>query len=281
MVEDSHKNAYISESFHIVEGVFVRMLIEDGVPYGQMVLVVDRNTKFDQINKNRKLIFKFLNSMESNIGSDLNYKYEENLYALLQWHEQGIGWEKLAIILNYLCYVLTYCAYTQRNDVHAEISEELQETISEPSFVASLGGAGISFIFLSIGMTLYELNTWMKRGYEYLAGDRFDFEITEDPIKWERVRDKVRYFHDGIEANKIWISEEDSHWNSLEFTIYIMSKKGFFTKLLILLDKEQSVGWKRNKTFLLKWMNGIFVKWENSQDPKIIRFRETVKMGKS
>jgi hypothetical protein len=283
MDENSPKTVFISDPINLEDGIVIRLLREDGLYRDQMLLVIDEYTNFDSINLNRKVIKDFFKFLERIEGSDLNYKHKEYLFALLQWHEQGISWGKMTVILNYLGYALTYCAYIEKNDIHGEISEEMRKTISEPSFVASLGGAGLIFIFLALGMTFYEFNSWMKLGYEYLAEDRFIPDITKKPFEWKRVREKVRYIQESIETNnKIWISEEDSNWNSLEYLTYLLIQKGYFIKLSKLLDKGELAGWERNKTFLHKWVDSISAKWENSQDPKIKTYREIYKkMGKS
>jgi hypothetical protein len=260
------------------------MLLEDGEPRIQMVLVIDEYTNFDSISRNRKAIkdlFGFLNSQQ---GNDLNYKYMDNLYALIQWHKEGNSWRKLTMFLNYLGFALTFSAYdeSQNKEEPATKLGKSQDSIIDPSFVTNFGGAGLMFIFLALGMTLKDFNSWMEQGYELLAEDRFDLEILSNPFSKQRVIDQVRYFQHRIDENIIAISEDNLNWNELEHTIYILIRKGNFPKLDELLDKEGLADWKRNKLFLQNWIVKISEKWASSQDPKINKMRELYKdIGKS
>jgi hypothetical protein len=278
MEENSPKNAFISEPKNIADGVSVRMLLENGVQRIQMVLVIDEYTNFDSINRNRKEIKFILNKINSKQGMDLNVKYKQILYALIQWREEGISWGKLTMILNYLGFALIYDAYNEslNKGEPVMILDETQDLISNPSFIASFGGTGICPIFLSLGMTFFEFNSWIKKGYEYLAKDRFPLAITSDPFKLKRVRDKVRYLQDCIKEKIITIPTDDLHWNSLEYMIYILIRRGYFSKLDELLDDEGLEDWERNKPFLQKLIARISKKWAGSQDPKIIKMREII-----
>jgi hypothetical protein len=276
MDKNSPKNAYISKSESIADGVVVRMLLEDGEPRIQMVLVIDRNTNYDSISQNRKNIKFLLNHLDNNQGSDLNIDYKENLYGLLQWHEEGFGRGRLVMILNYLCIGLTYSAYdSSQNEGEPKMKlNESQELISDPSFISSFGGYGLLCIFFALGKTWEDFNSWMEQGYENLSKDRLELGISGEPFRTEVLRGRIRYFKDCIKKGKITISDNDLRWNSLEFDIYYLYQKGYFTKVNELLDNEGRKEWLRNKLYIQKRVAMIIEKWECSQDPKIIIMRE-------
>jgi hypothetical protein len=272
-------NALVSSSLSISEGVVVRRIVEAGVPYVQTVLVIDHYTNYDSISINRKIIKEFAKSLEPQFGTDLSFKYREHLLALLQWNNKRISPKKLTMILNYLGFALIYGAYQEKTNVpeHGKISEEFQEKISEPSFIVSLGGYGLITIFFALGMNIDDFNVWMKLGYESLADDQLRFQITNALFEEWRVRGSLRYFKECLSTGKITISENDSQWNELEHTIYIANLQGYFTKIDILLDKNGSEDWNRNKSFLQNWRARICKKWDDSHDPKIMRFRKLYK----
>jgi len=279
MDKNSPKNAYISKPESIADGVVVRMLLEDGVPRMQVVLVIGEYTNFDSISRNRtaiKDLFRFLNSQQ---GNDLNYKYMDNLYALIQWHEEGISWGKVTTILNYLGFALTLGAYDESQNMGEPATKlgESQDLISDPSFVASFGGVGLMYIFLALRMTLEDFNSWMEQGYECLKEDRFNVDVTLEPFDIDRIKDKVRYFQDCINAGKITIPKDDLFWNPLEHSIYYLILKGYFIKIDKLLDQEGLKGWEKNKPFLQSWVAKISEKWAGSQDPRINEMREILK----
>ena len=95
-------NALILKTLEIMEGITIQMLKVDNEPRLKMVLVIDENTNFDAINKNRKIIKTFLKELEKVQGSNLNEGYAYKLYDLLRWHEEGISWKNMMLMLNYL-----------------------------------------------------------------------------------------------------------------------------------------------------------------------------------
>jgi len=284
MDKNLYKDAAISGPINIADGVAVRMLIEldplrrnieSYKPRVQIVLEINENTNFDSINKNRKKLKGLLRNLDKYQGSNLGVEQMENLYGIVQWHEEKISWGKLTMILNYLGFALTFAAYDERQTVESlEIHGESQDLISKLRFVISFGGIWLRSIFSALGITFEDLILWMKQGYEYLDEDRFDFEITSNPFKKQRVIDKVGYFLERIKEGRITISENDLHYNALEHIIYYLNLNGYFTKIDALLDNEGLPDWKRNKAFLKRWMVSKFEKVEGSQDPRDIAIRE-------
>ena len=278
MVEIPPKNASILEPLNLVDGVTVRALWEDGIPRIQMLLVIDEYTNYDSISKNRKMIkgaFEFINTLQ---GSNLNVENKLILYALIQWLKEHIGGlHKLMMVLNYLAFVLTLGAYDEGQKNRGETAMqrgESQELISDPSFISSAGGYGLITIFLALGKTIEDFNLWMEQGYEFLAEDRFDAGIIDEPFSKSKIRNKIRYFQDIMDEGIITIPKEDLHYNALEHLIYVMDLKGYFSKMDELLDKRGSKDWKKNKGFLQGWVVMVSKKWEESQDPKTVRMRE-------
>jgi hypothetical protein len=283
MDKNLYKDAAISEPINIADGVAVRMLIEleshikiEGYkPRIQLVLVINEDTHFDSINRNRKKLKEILRNLDKDQGSIIGIEQMENRYGIVQWREEGISWGRLTMILNYLSFALTLAAYDERHMGESlEMIGGSQKIIGKLRLVYSDGGIWLRSIFSALGMTFEDLIPWIKQGYEYLAEDRFDLEITSNPFKKQRVIDKVGYFLERIKEGIITISENDLHWNALEHIIYYLNLKGYFTKIDELLDKEGMKDWTRNKPFLQSWRVRIFEKFEGSQDPRDIAIRE-------
>lgn len=283
--ESIFNNAIVSQPQYIAEGVAVRKLIEfdprlmkiEGYePRVQIVLDINENTNFDSINRNRKKFKELLRYLGQYQGSNLGFKQMENLYGIVQWREEGISWGKLTKILNYLAFALTFAAYDERQMGESVkiIGKSQDLPLSDMRFVFNFGGVWLWTIYSALGMTLEEVIQWIKEGYDYLAEDRFDFDINWYPFKKQQVIDKVSYFLEGIGEGRITISKNDKQYNALEHIIYYLDLKGCFANIDKLLDKEGVEEWKRNKAFLKKWMASKFEKFECSQDPRDVVMRK-------
>ena len=103
--------------------------------------------------------------------------------------------------------------------------------------------------------------------------------LRDEPFYFGRVRDKVRYFKERVQAGNITISENDLNWNILEYIIYIWYQRGYFQKMDKVLDKEGMNDWIRNKKIIQRKISEIIEKWERAEKSKTARMRDLLKSG--
>ena len=246
----------------------------------QIVLVIDENTNYDAISKYRILLTESLKFWDRFQGSNLDINQRNNLYGLLQWKKPGFGWGRLTMFLNYLCFVLTYASYDEdlqmkKNKVTGgtKVDDTVLEVPSEPD------GTWLIHIFFALGKDFKDLDEWMEQGYKYLARGQFPMRLRDEPFYFGRVRDKVRYFKERVQAGNITISENDLNWNILEYIIYIWYQRGYFQKMDKVLDKEGMNDWIRNKKIIQRKISEIIEKWERAENSKTARMRDLLKSG--
>jgi hypothetical protein len=276
MQKSTSFNAWVSDPEQIVKGVVVRgiMVNEFPVPRFQVVLVLDDSTDLDAVNKNRSTIRDFVKTMESRFGTDLNSRYRGSLYRLLRWHrEDGLGWGKLARFMNYLSLVFTFTAYEYYRNSDTKMSNTAQDRLSNPSF---LKGKGLSllFLFLSLGKTITDFDSWMKQGFEYLDENRLSFDLVDQPFPQMLVRDKLRYLQRQIDREDIFISGQDQDWSGLDFEIFLLHQNGSFTKINEVLEDAGLSSWKKNKAWIQRLVLKITQQVEESDDPTTNSLKE-------
>jgi hypothetical protein len=274
MEETPPKNAYIFPPEEIADGVVFRLIVEDNNRI-QMVLVIDENTDFEYINQHRKEIkgsLKFINEKQ---GSDLNKNYVDSIIGLSKWHDEGIGWNRLTRLLNYLCVVETIYSYEKFKQ--GKTFDQLGVLISNPGLQGGINPAIFSFI--ALGRSIDEFTEWQKIVFEDLYEGIGGIGLIDQPFVESQIKNKVRSLRQRIKKERIF--PLDSEWNALEYEIYFFEStdKLIFDRVNELLDKKNVAGWRRNRDFIQDKIKDIIKKWEVSKEPKIVQFRELSKEG--
>ena len=279
--ETFEKNAFITIPTQLAPGVQICYFIEDERPQRlHMVLVIDEDTDFDGVCKNRKLLNRLRQEMDQAQGEDVIHPTKSSLYGLYQWHRDGVaGWKTSAFLLNYMSLALIVCAHDQKKELKDKRVKWKPEI--NPKGFGFLANATIheySFVYVCLALGTREYASALEvinQALDELDHDDLPWQIRAGPFNGIQVRSKVGYLEKQIDKHKKAFSEAN-RWNRLEFNIFWLYKLGYIKKIDKMLDKTGTPKLKRINQRIRGIVNKIIEKWESSDDLEINTSRKFI-----
>jgi hypothetical protein len=271
-------NDGVSQPTNIAPGVTIRSVPDHmNEQRRQLVLIIDEHTDFKVVNRSRKTLTKLFREMEFDQGINLNYPIRGNQYGFYQWRTNGMGPKALTSILNYIGLALILNAYElKQNEENLDVC--LEDNLWIPGFPllfnANFSEQLFHYIAIAAGITPEESVFHINQGHHFFAKNRLPWRIKKGPFNEQKINSKVDYFKELIETKIITISQVDSQFNRLEFSIYWLHEQGYLKKINYLLDKKGGESWKRTNLKIKTQMKQIIENWDTSEIPQIISMRK-------
>lgn len=280
MQDETPKYPWFSEPIRgVIDGLVFRLYKKSLRTRTELLLVIDESTHFDSINTHRTVIRELARDLTDDMASSLGNSYQGNIYALHLWNRDGMGWQHIAVFLNFLCHAWTFEAYSDEQK-RAQLVGESAYLKGDPSgrgYLAGLGGMLLLFIFNSLGRGIDDLDVWMQLAEDHLAEHQWPIGLTSEPFGAASIRDRVKYLREQMDGGQTIISEYDANFNQLDYAIYASHLRGTFEAANAVLKSRTHSDWQKKKAFVQHRLQALIEEWETSSEPRIVQMRELLK----
>ena len=224
-------DAEVSRPIAVGPDLFVRVIEykTPNIPMAELVLVIDNQTKIENIRDSRTRIEElFRHLIESEYGTNLLVGYQYYPHELKLWRDEGMELRTVVMMLNYIGLACVLSSFQERKksrksfDAHHEnlpgsLQAHPDHTDVEVKFINLL---------IALGMPDEDAVECLDLGQENCANSQLPWTIQKGPVKYKSVRGKIRYFKERFDKGEIMISEIDMHFTRLEMLIHNFDKKG-------------------------------------------------------
>ena len=262
MNTDPDYYSYLSLPVDEINGIYIRYFYHGFPPRIRIVLEINDKTTRDKIKNAWPQILKHRSDILEIQGNDLTIKYDVVVYELQKFHQQGLGYRRIAKFLNYHSIALLCCL---NNDI---------EENKFPDEQASLGYLG--FYTLCKGLRLWEeeFNSWFARGVSNVKKRTAPWSLEGGPFKYTRVREHIRYFKERLENGTIKIGPHFTENDAFEFERVYLFLHGWYKTANNLLERNNKTQWKNNEDWIIATLNEISIIAETSNKPIIQDLRK-------
>lgn len=236
-----------SQIIQVAPGVdiaYVDVHFSTSLKLPMMVLIINKSTDFDKVHGNVNKLKALCREFEHAQGDAYLIPNERGLPALYLLRRQGVGWNMLAELLNYisLAWIMRAHYLKQKQGMKNYNVDRNGIYTRHLTHFGNIGEDELKFTYISlaIGKTEKEIEEIINQAHLDLSKNLLPWQkIKEGPFTLDRVKSKVVYFQKQIAAHRKAPPMEDAP-SFLEFDLYRFQKLGYFKKTDEMLAEKET-----------------------------------------